>query len=949
MARVETVARGTLALAVVAAVAVATCGASRAQDPPEKTFAVRCGTLFTGRGEPIVGGWLVVRDGKVAAIAPANDPPRDLPIVDASDRVVMPGIVAADSELAQHPDAEHNVTPDFVALDGFDFEATWRRALAAGVTTAYLSPGRNRLVSGQGSVVKLAGDDAVARVLRESACLRINVGASSTQAPPVFEPTIYPTADDPLEPARRQFPSARISQLATLRNLFAAAARDDTPVGAGGAETRYDPRALRAAARGDLPLRIAARTASDVQRALALGEALGQRVVVEDPAEIEEVAPALRDRGARLVLRIPVRLGASNPGGENRRDRSPKPHAGNAGIAEHAGLVVALAPVGPELDDYLLVAGLAVRHGMSRRAAIESITSASAEVLDVSDRVGSLEPGRDADFVVLGGDPLAVGTMVEETWIDGVRVHRRDAPQDVLAIRCARILPGEGGVLRDGVVLVAGGRIKAVGEELAIPYGARVIDLTAEGGVMTPGFVDAESRLGLAGDGTGVPDGTPSQRVAQAVRFDDPAFGQALDAGITTVLVCGNDTNLVGGRVAALKTGAADASSMVLDPIAGQRFTFDEVAPDAIQRLAQELDKGQKYLEAWQAYEKALADWKAGKGKKPEAQAPTDAKPADDPVSGTWTCEMQVPQMGIAIKLVLDLTLAGNTVTGSGRVTIRDRELPAQTIENGKFENGELRLTMRLMGGDGELVAKLEADKLTGKVNAMGSEIDVTGTRTAKPGDASATPVSGASDDGTPKKPKVEEALEPLRELVERGATAIVRSRRAPAIEAVVKLMTERKVRFVLRDADDAVDTPAILGAVPPPVMLGPNLVGREDGEIVNLPARLADAGVGVAFATGDHDGTRWLPVHAMHAIRWGLDPATALRAITIEPAKAFGLEARIGSIQRGKDADLVVFSGNPFEPTSRVLLVVCNGRVVRDARAAGNGGNNGAATRTQR
>ena len=124
-------------------------------------------------------------------------------------------------------------------------------------------------------------------------------------------------------------------------------------------------------------------------------------------------------------------------------------------------------------------------------------------------------------------------------------------------------------------------------------------------------------------------------------------------------------------------------------------------------------------------------------------------------------------------------------------------------------------------------------------------------------------------------------------------------------------------------------------GAQTPPVILGPTLVTREDGELVNLPARLADAGIGVAFATGDHDGTRWLPTHAMHAIRWGLDPETALRAITLEPAKTFGIDARVGSIARGKDADLAVFSGNPFEPTSRLLLVVCNGRIVRDAAHA--------------
>jgi imidazolonepropionase-like amidohydrolase len=74
-----------------------------------------------------------------------------------------------------------------------------------------------------------------------------------------------------------------------------------------------------------------------------------------------------------------------------------------------------------------------------------------------------------------------------------------------------------------------------------------------------------------------------------------------------------------------------------------------------------------------------------------------------------------------------------------------------------------------------------------------------------------------------------------------------------------------------------------------------------------------------------------------MHAIRYGMDPEAALRALTLGPARMFGLESRIGSLERGKDADLVVFSGSPFEPTSQVLLVICNGRIVHDARAQEN------------
>ena len=73
--------------------------------------------------------------------------------------------------------------------------------------------------------------------------------------------------------------------------------------------------------------------------------------------------------------------------------------------------------------------------------------------------------------------------------------------------------------------------------------------------------------------------------------------------------------------------------------------------------------------------------------------------------------------------------------------------------------------------------------------------------------------------------------------------------------------------------------------------------------------------------------------MHAAYAVRYGLSPQDALQALTLWPAEAFHLDERIGSLEKGKDADLVIFSGNPFEPMSRVLLVVCNGRVVVDNR----------------
>ncbi len=905
-------------------------------DPPARNFAVRCGVLHLGDGATRENCWLIVRDGQVANILQAvgdaaETPPDDLPVVDASDRVVIPGLVAADSDLSGQGDDEYAVTPDLVALDGFDFLRRWGRALESGVTTVYLAPGRNRLIPGQGSVVKLAGDDLVQRVLAEKACLRITLGAEGAGAPSVFEPVVHPTADDPLEPARRQYPSSRLSQLDTLRTLFqdAASAPDGELEGPGSVETRYSPRALKQAIGGTLPLRIAAREAADVRRGLAFAQSLGmtENLVLENPWAIGPIAGTAASMGATAVFRMPIRLGASNPGGENRDDERTRPRPENAALAARAGLPVALcATGGGGVEDLLMVAGLAVRFGLPADKALPAITSVAARALGVDDRVGSLEPGHDADFAILSGDPLAVGTMVEQTWVDGEQVYQRVTESDLLAVKVDRIHTGDGQVVDDGVVLVRDGKIRGIGTDLAVPYGASVIDLRGRGSVMVPGFVDGHSSLGLSGDGTGVPGGAANQKIAEVVRPDDPVLEQALKAGVTTVLTSGRDGGLVSGRVTAIKTGARSREEMVVDPIAGQRFVFDAVGPDAIKPIRDQIEAAKKYVEEWAKYEKALADYEAGKGKKPVEEAPAEPAAADDPLSGTWECEIAISEQ-FTLNLTLTMKLDGTKVTGTAAISMRGRDAPPQDF-TGTFENGELKASLNFRGNDSAMTAKVANDVLNGKVALGGNEVDITGARVAKGGEQPKKKETAAVDDGRPKKPKVNEALEPLRDLLAGDATAIIKVGKAPAIEAVVKYFEDEKLAFALHGADDALDTPEILGEKRPAVLLGPELVVREDGELRNHAAEFVDADVPIVICTGDTAGTAYLPLHAAHAVRYGLDPVAALHAVTIEPAKAFGIDDRVGSLARGKDADFVVFDGGPFEPTSHTLLVVCNGHV---------------------
>ncbi|MEO0650405.1 MAG: amidohydrolase family protein [Planctomycetota bacterium] len=98
--------------------------------------------------------------------------------------------------------------------------------------------------------------------------------------------------------------------------------------------------------------------------------------------------------------------------------------------------------------------------------------------------------------------------------------------------------------------------------------------------------------------------------------------------------------------------------------------------------------------------------------------------------------------------------------------------------------------------------------------------------------------------------------------------------------------------------------------------------------------AQLAELGVAFAFSGHGNEGPdAVLALQPTHAIRGGLDPALALRAVTIAPARMIGIEDRVGSIEVGKDADLLLWNGTPFAPTSSIVGVLLEGQLIVDPR----------------
>jgi imidazolonepropionase-like amidohydrolase len=185
-------------------------------------------------------------------------------------------------------------------------------------------------------------------------------------------------------------------------------------------------------------------------------------------------------------------------------------------------------------------------------------------------------------------------------------------------------------------------------------------------------------------------------------------------------------------------------------------------------------------------------------------------------------------------------------------------------------------------------------------------------------------------DANEPPYPGRDTTLELLRGLFKRNIPALVHARRADEISNTLKVFREEYGLDVIilggEDGFRVIDELRQYGAG---VAVGPEIMQYEKGKPINNVDLLADAGLRVAFGSGGTSGTKYLPMNATYAVRHGMDEDKAFRAMTIYPAELLRLDDRIGSIDVGKDADLVILSGDPLEFDSRVEMVIVNGEVI--------------------
>lgn len=200
--------------------------------------------------------------------------------------------------------------------------------------------------------------------------------------------------------------------------------------------------------------------------------------------------------------------------------------------------------------------------------------------------------------------------------------------------------------------------------------------------------------------------------------------------------------------------------------------------------------------------------------------------------------------------------------------------------------------------------------------------------------------IERASSGESSNPPDRDLKMEALARVLRREIKARIHAHRADDIMTAIRVAEEFNLDFVIEHATEGYLIADVLAQKKVPCTVGPLLMSRSKMELENVtlrnPGILAAAGVKVAIQCDTTTNTRWLALHAGLAVREGMDSDEAMRAITINPAQILGLDHRLGSIEKGKDADLVIWSGHPFCSLSYPVKVMIEGQTVYERALAG-------------
>jgi len=387
-----------------------------------KYTAIVGGDIHTVTKGVVKDGIILIKGEKIEKIGVNIDIPEGAVIIDAKDMFIMPGIIAATSVVGlprtfSGLQERGNLNPHMKISDALNpYDRLFKFALAGGITTCFLTPGERQLISGQACIIKLLYGQSDKLMIKDPAAVKMGVPFTG------LTPKGMQDLKDLLNQAKDYKKSFDEYEEKKAQGEKAVKPRENP---------RLDP--LLKLLKGEIPARAFCSRKSEILFFLQLADEYNIRMVLDDASEGYLIANEIAARGISAVVypRSGIPENPDFPGQSGGKLSAPKiMNKGGIKIAIRTGFLgidfFTMGAMGNDIMTLSLEAAFAVRGGLDKDKALEAITINAAEILEIDDRVGSLEEGKDADIIILDGHPFYYKARVQKALINGKVVYIKE-------------------------------------------------------------------------------------------------------------------------------------------------------------------------------------------------------------------------------------------------------------------------------------------------------------------------------------------------------------------------------------------------------------------------------------------------------------------------------------------------------------------------------------------
>lgn len=382
---------------------------------------IKNGRVFTMTGKVYENGCVLIENGKIKEVGEELTASFGEEIIDARGGWVLPGLVDAHSHLGTHEanmgfegndtnEITDPITPQLRVIDGLNpQDKAFEAVRASGVTTTLVAPGSANVIGGQCAVIKTYGRCVDEMVIVEPAAVKIAFGENPKRAYKELE----------------KMPSTRMAIAGLLRQtLYEAKAYQVRKEKAAEREEYFAVdlklEALLPVLEGRIPVKAHAHRADDILTAIRIAKEFNVSMTLDHCTEGHLITDYIKEAGFPAIV-------GPTMSARSKIELTNKSFFTAVKLAA-SGVKIAITTDHPVTQmQYLpLCAGLAVREGLPLEDALRAITINAAEIIGAADRVGSIEPGKDADLAIFDGNPLQTLTKTLYTIIDGRVVYKKE-------------------------------------------------------------------------------------------------------------------------------------------------------------------------------------------------------------------------------------------------------------------------------------------------------------------------------------------------------------------------------------------------------------------------------------------------------------------------------------------------------------------------------------------